>query len=130
MTSLFDNLSMMASLFPEDFKKIALEIVDYLLSEPTHLKGAVQDTYRGMMVTELLEKLKQYLNGDILKIGNRYIDYVLREIGAIAIFDEYHDIAHELATIRVLQSDSDIFGEEIRDKVTKFAREHHREFYY
>lgn len=126
MTSLFDNLGVLASKRPEQFKEIALKILDYLISNPEHLRNAFPcKQYNNIDEFKLFEQLKQILKGEIEETGHSYVDYILfdwkntLEEGVMEILDEYHDVAHGLARMRVLRSDNLVFGDEINKMVPR-----------
>lgn len=126
MTRLFDTLWVLCRKQPERFKEIALKILDYLISNPEHLRGSFPSRKFGNIDEfKLFEQLKQILNGELEKTGNDYIDYILYdwketvEAGVMEIIDEYHDVAHGLARRGVLRSDSHVFGDEINEMVPR-----------
>ena len=126
MTSLFDNLGILAKEQPERFKEIALKILDYLISNPEHLRGSFpRRQYNNVDEFELFKDLKELLKGEIDETGHDYVDYIIFdwketvEEGVMEILDEYHDIAHGLAEMRVIKSDNLVFGREINEMVPR-----------
>jgi len=128
MTSLFDNLSSMASTDRARFEKIVLKIIDYVMVKVGHDENwqtrilirevTDRDCETVDCFIDYLNKLKRLVKGEKFLTGYSFLDWAWEqyphEYNFLKDFiDNFHDFAHGFVKARIIKSDSLMFGLDI-----------------
>ena len=130
MTMLFDRLSVMRHKYPDKFKKVAVMIINDVMTKVNHgefgksIRWLSQDDCDNAdRFIDYLGKIRRVANGESgFLTGYKMLDFMIEDPDLDAVWefiDNFHDLAHNLAREKKIESDSLIFGFDVMKTVVR-----------